>query len=45
MIGTSLAWLAAPAWAAQVGGVMLQDKLTADGKELELNGAGICAPG
>lgn len=40
-VGTLLAWLAAPAWAAEVGGVKLQDKLTVDGKELVLNGAGI----
>jgi Chalcone isomerase-like len=33
--------LAGSAWAAEVGGVKLPDKMTVDGKDLVLNGAGI----
>ena len=38
MMCMSLAW---PAWAVEIGGVKLEDKVTIEGKELVLNGAGI----
>ena len=37
------AWISAPALAAEVGGVKLDDKVTVGGQDLVLNGAGIRA--
>ena len=41
VIGTVVAAFATGAWAAEVGGVKLDDKVSLGGQDLVLNGAGI----